>query len=74
MAELPAVFHCQSCKARLNITGQIDAGSSLDPKSGFARQQQSGLTSAALDLSRIDESFILLDDRRPGGKATRRCY
>ena len=53
------VFICQFCRAKLTLTGSYEHDTAADDKPS---------TSTAFDTVKIDESFIVLDDKRPGGK------
>lgn len=55
-----ATYACQFCRAKLNLTGNFD--SLL-----LNLRQSNVLNASVLDNSKIDESFIVLDDKRPGG-------
>ncbi len=48
-------FFCQLCRAKLNLTGLLDDKAQLGPPYG----------------NRIDESFIVLDDKRQGATRQR---
>lgn len=52
------VFCCQMCRARLNVTGNFEQ---LIDKPGPSSRPE------AHDASKVDESFILLDERRQQG-------
>lgn len=55
---MDVVFHCQVCRARLNLTGGFDGHPDKCGAPGTLNQ-------SVLDSSKIDESFIVLDDKRP---------
>lgn len=67
----PAVaYFCQVCRARLIITGAVEASDGKASAGGAA-------ASALYDggPGKIDESFIVLDDRRgPAGEYVFNCY
>eukprot|EP00877_Chromochloris_zofingiensis_P002894 jgi/Chrzof1/12605/Cz07g00210.t1 len=57
-----ATFYCQLCRTKLNLRGDFDS---------FVEQRRAdqvgALNTSVLDTSRIDESFIVLDNQRQGG-------
>jgi len=60
------VFQCQSCRARIVLLrGDGDTGT--DSLRKFEPGQLASLNASVFDSSKIDESFIVLDDRRAAG-------
>ena len=57
--EQQATFHCQACRARLDLRSDADAPSE--------RRVLGPALMSALDGGSIEESFIVLDSARRGG-------
>lgn len=57
-----AVFQCQYCRCKINLTGNFEQ---LVEAKG-AGKQAAALQASVFDGSKIDESFIVLDDKRSG--------
>jgi hypothetical protein len=65
MEQQQQAFFCQSCRARLVLVrGESDGGDKRPPESWAA------LNASMFESSKTYESFIVLDDRRPGEQQT----
>jgi hypothetical protein len=61
MEQQQQAFFCQSCRARLVLVrGESDGGDKKPPESWAA------LNASIFESGKTYESFIVLDDRRPG--------
>jgi hypothetical protein len=65
MEQQQQAFFCQSCRARLVLVrGESDAGDKRPP------QSRAALNASMFESGKTYESFIVLDDRRPGEQQT----
>jgi hypothetical protein len=65
MEQQQHAFFCQSCRARLVLVrGESDGGYKRPPESWAA------LNASMFESGKTYESFIMLDDRRPGEQQT----
>jgi hypothetical protein len=65
MEQQQHAFFCQSCRARLVLVrGESDGGDKRPPDSWAA------MNASMFESGKTYESFIVLDDRRPGEQQT----
>jgi hypothetical protein len=68
------VFHCQLCRAKLNLVGDFDPILEDKPMPSTSVRHSTMLHGSVFDAPRIDESFMLLpNDRRHMGTAAAAC-